>query len=219
MTKPIIWTEGIIGAGKSTLATQLAERLNLRLLSEPVGTNPYLDKFYEDPKRWAFPMQIELLARRYAMQKEAAYGSVSPDNGWAGSVLDRGLPGDRVFCRLHYLNKNISKMEWETYERFYEIMACSLTPPSLMVFLDVDPSVALERVKKRARGAEVGLDLQYLNDLRKGYLDLIAEVESGIHPWSRGMEVRRIPWNADDQPTEPLVQYLADKFKLTIQST
>lgn len=213
-TKPIIWVEGIIGAGKSTLAKILAEALDLRMLSEPVDSNPYLTRFYEEPARWAFSMQMELLMRRYAMQKVAAYESVSPDSVWNGCVLDRGLPGDRVFCKLHYLNDNISKLEWETYERAYEIMACSLTPPSLMIFLDVDTSVSLERVKKRARGAEVNIDEKYLQDLRKGYLDLISGIESNMHPWSKGMEVKRVPWNIDDQPVEPLVDFLREKFKI-----
>ena len=213
-SKPIIWVEGLIGAGKTTLATALAERLNLRALFEPIGSNPYLKDFYCDQKRWAFPMQIELMMRRYAMQKTAAYEAVSSDSQWSGCVLDRGLPGDRVFCRLHMLHENMSHKEWETYERAYEIMACSITPPSLLIFLDIEPEVALQRVVERNRDAEKGLPLKYLQDLRAGYLDLLVEIESGTHAWSRGMEVKRIPWNVGHQPIEPIVNMLIDKYKL-----
>jgi len=204
----IIWVEGIIGAGKTTLAKLLAKSMNLQPMFEPVDNNPYLSKFYEDPKRWAFPMQMHLMHDRYAMQKEVAYAA----SRGRGAVLDRGMPGDRVFCKLHMLAGNIHELEWQTYQRAYEVMACSLIPPSLLLFLDVEPEVALERVKERARDAEVTVDLKYLTDLRKGYLDLMAEIESGEHVWSRGMEVRRLPWNMDHQPIHPLVESLKHKL-------
>jgi len=209
---PIIWVEGIIGAGKSTLTTELESALGFQGRYEPVGTNPYLERFYKDPKRWAFPMQLHLLHHRYAMQKEAAYGAAIG----RGSILDRGMPGDRVFCKMHMVAGNISELEWNTYEMAYEIMACSLVPPSLLLFIDVEPDIALERVKKRARSAEVSIDLEYLSSLRKGYLDLLAEIESGVHAWSRGMEVLRLPWNLDRQPVSPLVQKLSEKYGVKV---
>ena len=180
MYGPIIWNEGIIGAGKTTATEKMAEALNLRPIYEPVDSNPYLAKFYKDPKRYAFPMQIELLHRRYAMQKIAAYEATT-NGGYDGAILDRGLPGDRVFARLHRLAGNIGELEWNTYERAYDTMTCSLIPPSIMVFLDTEPEVALRRIKKRARDAEVSIDLDYLTRLRDGYYDLMVEIDSGDH--------------------------------------
>ena len=123
----VVWVEGGIGAGKTTLAKILAQALGFRALYEPVNSNPYLDRFYDDPKRWAFPMQMELLYRRYNMQQIAARESLLGE--YKGAILDRGLPGDRVFCKLHMLAGNIDKLEWETYQQSYEVMACSVTPP------------------------------------------------------------------------------------------
>lgn len=210
---PCIWIEGSIGSGKTTLADRLGAHLGLRVLHEPVDANPYLEVFYQDPKRWAFPMQLELLHRRYAMQKLAAFEATGCGEN-KGAILDRGMPGDRVFCKMHHLAGNISELEWKTYERAYSIMACSLVPPSLLIFLDVDPEVAFERVRKRARGCEAGVPLAYLRDLRKGYLDLMVEIESGQHAWSRGMRVMRLAWNYDDQPIGPLVERLRHEFRL-----
>lgn len=210
----VVWVEGIIGAGKTTLADKLAKTLGYRTFHEPVNGNPYLKQFYENPKSCAFAMQMHLMHVRFAMQKEAAYGATRG----IGSVLDRGMPGDRVFCKLHMLAGNITELEWKTYEMAYEVMACSLNPPSLLIFLDVEPEVALERVKTRARGVESGITLKYLQDLRKGYLDLMCEVESGVHPWSRGMEIRRLPWNIDHQPIEPLVASLKERYKVQAAS-
>jgi len=215
MFGPVIWIEGLIGSGKTTLARSLSEQLDLRLIQEPVKSNPYLERFYQDPKRWAFPMQMELLGRRYAMQKLAAYEATT-EGGRLGCVLDRGLPGDRVFCKLHVALDNIDPLEWQTYERLFDIMSCSLAPPSLMIFLDVEPTVALDRVRTRDRGAESGLQLDYLEKLRRGYMDLLVEIQSGQHVWSRGMEVLRIAWNADHQRVDPLVEGLRDRFKLPL---
>lgn len=209
---PVIWVEGIIGAGKSTLAKIIAERLRLRAFHEPVETNPYLEKFYQNPGRWAYPMQMHLMHYRYAMQKEAAYAAARGD----GAVLDRGMPGDRVFCKLHMLAGNMDKLEWETYQMAYNIMACSLTPPSLLVFLDVEPDVALDRVRSRARGVENSIELKYLSDLRRGYLDLLCEIESGSHPWAQGMQVMRLAWNTDHLPVEPLVEELAHRYRISL---
>ena len=213
---PIIWIEGIIGVGKSTITEALANRLGLRPIYEPVDSNPYLEMFYKEPKRWAFPMQIELLHRRYAMQKLAAFEATTA-GGFKGAILDRGMPGDRVFAHLHMLAGNMAEVEWQTYERCYDIMVCSLIPPSLLIFLDVEPEIAHERVMKRARSAEEGLPLSYLKDLRKGYLDLMVQIEAGQHAWSKGMEVMRLAWNVDHQPAGKLVDVLAHKYRLEAQ--
>lgn len=201
----VVWLEGIIGVGKSTLTDTLAKSLGLRAYHEPVDSNPYLERFYRDPKRWAFPMQMHLLHDRYAMQKEAAYAAT---RGYS-SILDRGMPGDRVFCKLHMRAGNMDELEWQTYEKAYCTMSCSLTAPSLLVFLDVEPDVALERIKKRNRNAEVGIDIKYLEDLRKGYLDLMCEIESNLHSWSRGISVLRQPWNADWADSTGIAKHIA----------
>jgi deoxyadenosine/deoxycytidine kinase len=211
-SKPIIWIEGVIGAGKTTLARTLGEALGMRVLEEPVDSNPYLTLFYKDPKRWAYAMQIHLMGVRYGMQQLAAYEAVSGTSN--GVLLDRGLPGDRVFARLHTLENNISALEWETYQRWYDIMTCSLIPPSLMIFLDTEPEIAHERLKERDRDAEKGVPLKYIQDLRKGYLDLMVEIESGRHPWARGMELERMAWNTDHLPVEPLIEALRDKYRI-----
>jgi NADH dehydrogenase (ubiquinone) 1 alpha subcomplex subunit 10 len=195
----VIWVEGIIGAGKTTLTKGLAEQLQLRPLLEPVETNPFLAKFYNDPKGYAFPMQMHLMGVRYNLQKLALYESLAknPDHKYRGAVLDRGLPGDRVFCKLHIKYGNIPEDHWQIYENFYNLMSTSIQAPSVLVYLQVDPEVALSRVRKRDRDVESSLPLSYLKDLAAGYESLLAEIESGDHAWSNGIKVLRLPWNED----------------------
>jgi deoxyadenosine/deoxycytidine kinase len=207
----VIWIEGIIGAGKSTLTEKVCSSLNLRPLYEPVDSNPYLELFYKEPSKYAFAMQMELLYRRYAMQQLASYESVS-GCGYKGAVLDRGLPGDRVFAKMLMLSGHISELEWNTYCKAYDIMTNSLRPPSMMIYLDVEPSVALQRIKSRSRGAEVNIDIEYLESLKNGYYDLMVEISSGKHGWSKGIEVVKIPWNVDHQDPMDIIKIINNRL-------
>jgi deoxyadenosine/deoxycytidine kinase len=199
--RPLIWVEGLIGAGKTTFAKEVAKRLKLRLIEEPVGggegvDNPYLEIFYKDPKKYAFGMQVFLLHQRYAMQQLASYEATGV-GGFEGAVLDRSLSGDRVFAKMHKEAGNIEEIDWMTYETAYAIMCRSLLPPTLLVFLDVQPETAFERMQKRNRQAETGVPLEYLVKLREGYQDLLNEAERGLLPWSHAVRVCRIPWDPE----------------------
>lgn len=213
MSGPVVWIEGIIGAGKTTLTRLVARELNLRAIFEPVDDNPLLDKFYADPRKYAFPMQLLLMARRHNMQQlaanEAMYGV-----DYAGAVIDRGLPGDRVFCRLHVDEGNIEPEFWSVYEQFYDVMSMNMPTPALLVFLDAEPETAHARMVARGRAAEKDVPLSYLQRLRRGYLDLLVEIESHQHAWSRGMRTLRIPWNVDNQDPEPIIKEIAHLCRL-----
>jgi len=194
--KPLIWVEGIIGAGKTTFAREIAKRLELRLIEEPVDDNPYLEPFYKDPKAHAFGMQVLLLHRRYAIQQLASLEATGI-GGYQGAILDRSLSGDRVFAKLHLQEGNITELDWKTYEEAYMIMARTLLPPTLMVFLDIQPETAFARMQKRNREAEVGVPIEYLNKLQNGYQELLREAEHGLLPWAHAVRVCRIPWDTD----------------------
>lgn len=194
----VVWVEGLLGAGKSTLTSAISHELRMRAIYEPVDDNPFLARSYSDPRRWVFPMQVFLLNRRWAMHRlaaaEAAVG--------AGAVVDRGLPGDRVFMAMHVEEGNVDADMWRTYCELYDQMILGLPTPSLLLYLDVDPKTAYERMTRRARGAESGVSLRYIVRLHEHYQRMLAEVESGRHPWSRGMIVKRLPWPDDADPDD-----------------
>lgn len=194
--RPLIWVEGLIGCGKSTFSREVGKRLELRVVEEPVETNPYLEKFYQEPKKFAFGMQVYLLHQRYAMQQLASYEATGVGNA-KGAILDRSLSGDRVFAKMHMKSGNIDPLDWETYEMAYNYMARNLLPPTLLVFLDVQPETAFERMKKRNRSAESGVPLEYLRSLRAGYQELLHEAEQGLMPWSHAVRVSRMVWEPD----------------------
>lgn len=208
----VLWVEGLIGAGKSTLSQKLAGLLEFRAFHEPVEAD-YLEKFYKDPKTNAFEFQIRQLARRTGIHRLAQEEACNPIE-YKGAILDRGLPGDRVFAKLHCHAGNISPEQWTTYEILFNSAIDLIRSPALLVFLDVEPDIAMERVKNRNRGAEAGLTIAYLKDLRKGYLDLLGEIEAKTHRWSDGIELMRVPWNTDHQEAGPLALAIKDRLRM-----
>jgi len=213
-TKPIVWFEGIIGSGKSSISKNLGNLLKLRVLYEPVDSNPYLEDFYKDKKRWAFAMQLHLLVVRANMQDLAAAEVISNTEDYNGVILDRGLPGDHAFARMLTRHGYIHEREYETYKLFYLNRTNTLKPPSIMLFLDVEPEVAMRRIKERARGAESGMTIDYLKELRDEYYDLMVELQNGMHDWCGKVDVVRIPYNVDHQPLEKVVEILKERFPL-----
>jgi deoxyadenosine/deoxycytidine kinase len=181
--------EGLIGAGKTTLARWMADKAGWKFLAEPVEENPLLAAFYDDPARYAFPMQMHMLHVRYQQQQYAAFSSTP-------CVLDRSLPGDRVFATMHNEMGNIGDLEFNTYKEAYRSMTLQQSP-SLLIYLEVDPEVAYERMQRRGRTVEAGLELSYMRKLGSHYEDLVNSIEKRHYSWSHGITVHRVPWNAD----------------------
>jgi deoxyadenosine/deoxycytidine kinase len=197
--KPVVWIEGIIGCGKTTLTKTISRELNFRAIYEPVNLE-LLEMFYKDQDRWAFAMQIDLLHRRFALQKLASFESITGK----GVVIDRGLPGDRVFAKMLYSAGKMDKIEWAIYERAFSVMTNSLIPPSIIIYMEVSPEIAQQRIQNRDRKAERGdlVPLSYLEELERGYLDLLSEIESAYPAWSRGMKVVKLPFNTAEETYE-----------------
>jgi deoxyadenosine/deoxycytidine kinase len=206
MERTLIWVEGLLGSGKSSFSREISKRLGLRLIEEPVGNgegieNPYLEKFYKDPAKYSFPMQIFLLHQRYAMQQLASFEATGV-GGYKGCILDRSLAGDRVFAKLLMQDGFIDPLDFQTYETAYNIMCRTLLPPTLLIFLDVQPQTAFNRMKKRNRSAEAGVPLEYLIKLHKGYQELLTEAEQCLLPWAHAIRMCRIPFDFDVHSTE-----------------
>lgn len=142
---------GTIGIGKSTYSKVLADHLGTKLLQESVDDNPILAKYYEDPERYAFALQIYFLNKRFHSIKEA----FTDEN----NVLDRSIYEDVIFTRLNTDEGNISEEEFAIYLDLFHNMLEELEgmpkkSPDLLVFLDGSLDRALENIKKRGRPYE-----------------------------------------------------------------
>ncbi|MGA8752098.1 deoxynucleoside kinase [Candidatus Deferrimicrobium sp.] len=159
-TPRYIAIEGPIGVGKSSLAKILAQKYASRLVKEEVGGNPFLERFYENPRKFAFQTQLFFLLSRYRQQRELAQGDLFE----AGLVCDYILAKDKIFALI-----NLEDDEILLYESIYKLLVSTLHKPDLVIYLQARPEVLLSRVRKRGIAYERNISLDYLRTLSDAY--------------------------------------------------
>ena len=155
-----IAVEGPIGAGKTSLARRLAERLGAELLIEQPDQNPFLARFYQDMARYALPTQLFFLFQR-ARQLAAL---AQPDMFGRPTVSDFLLDKDPLFARI-----TLSADELALYQKIYDAIRPQAPAPDLVVYLQAQPATLYERVRRRAAEFERGIGADYLALLAEGY--------------------------------------------------
>jgi len=196
----ILSVSGIIGVGKSTLAEKLGKELKANVLYEPVKENEYLNKFYKDMNKYSFPMQVYLLNKRFEQHQQMV---------WSGknTIQDRSIYEDVIFAKMLRESKLMEELDFQTYRSLFQNMSNFLHRPDLIIYLDVKPEIALERIKRRSRNCESTIPLEYLKDLKKGYEDWLKDVSPRI-------PVLRIDWN-EFKDTEYVINLVKNKLKET----
>jgi deoxyguanosine kinase len=155
-----IAVEGPIGSGKTSLARRLAARLGADLLLEQPADNPFLARFYQDMARYALPAQLFFLFQRARQLEPLA----QPDMFGRATIADFLIDKDPLFARI-----TLSSDELALYQRIYEAVRPRAPAPDLVVYLQAQPHVLIERVKRRNSPFERGIGEDYLALLAEGY--------------------------------------------------
>lgn len=152
--------DGVIGAGKTTLARMISERLNARLVLEQFEENPFLARFYEDPDHYAFQTQIFFLLSRYRQQQDL----FQADLFHSALVTDYIFDKDKIFAYL-----NLQDDELRLYETLVSSIEKNVPTPDLVVYLQSSVERLMSNIKMRGRKYEENMSEEYIKDLNEAY--------------------------------------------------
>jgi deoxyguanosine kinase len=153
--------EGNIGAGKTTLASRIAEQFNARIILERFADNPFLPKFYSDPEKYSFPLELSFLADRYKQLREEL---VEQDLFKAFTIADYYFMKSLVFAA-----STLTGDEFNLYRQIFYIIYGSLPKPDIYVYLHLSPDRLIENIGKRGRNYEKSITKEYLLKIQENY--------------------------------------------------
>jgi len=155
--------EGVIGVGKTTLARMLQPRFEAELQLEVFEENPFLADFYSDRERYAFQTQIFFLLSRYHQQRKSVKEMVT--NGHH-LITDYTFAKDALFASI-----NLNGDELEMYYRVHEALGEKVQLPDLIVYLQADTAILMQRIAMRDRTYERNMETAYIEELNQTYDD------------------------------------------------
>lgn len=156
--------EGNIGVGKTTLAKRLSLDFKSRLLLEQFANNPFLPKFYKNPKEYAFPLELFFMAERYSQLKKHK----EQDLFQPITIADYFFIKSKLFS-----DTNLEPDEKRLFNRLFEIMFSSLSNPDLVVYLYSNIDRLQKNIQKRGRVFEKEISNEYLQNIQQKYLDFL----------------------------------------------
>ena len=152
--------EGVIGAGKTSLATLMAERFGGRVLLEQHEENPFLPDFYRDPRHFAFSTQMFFLLSRYRQQQEIPQRDLFHEL----LIADYLFAKDRIFASL-----TLDERELSLYDKVAKLLERDIPPPDLVVYLQSSTERLMANIRQRNRSYEKPIAEDYIRDLNEAY--------------------------------------------------
>ncbi|MDR0268133.1 deoxynucleoside kinase [Paenibacillus sp.] len=165
---PFIAVEGPIGAGKTTLASMLAERVKLPIIKEIVEENPFIDKFYQNMDDWSFQLEMFFLCNRYKQLKETSK-----------EYINQGKPvisDYHIYKNLIFSSRTLSGVEREKYRQIYHVLTDDLPKPNIIFYIKASLDTLQQRIARRGRTFEEGMDPGYLQQLIEDYDTAMADL-------------------------------------------
>jgi deoxyguanosine kinase len=162
-----IAVEGNIGAGKTTLSQLLSQNYNAKLMLEEFAENPFLTKFYENPKQYAFPLELFFLAERFKQQQELIKNT---------DLFQSVTISDYLFTKcLLFAKVNLPEEEYRLYQKMFDVFQQQLTTPDVLIYLHAPVNKLQSNIKKRNRKFEQSIPDEYLFKLQETYTSYIKQ--------------------------------------------
>ena len=167
MKHQFIAIEGNIGAGKTTLTHLLAQQYNAKTVLEEFAENPFLTKFYENPRQYAFPLELFFLAERFKQQQDLIKN---------GDLFQQVIVSDYMFTKcLLFAKANLPEEEFRLYQKMFDVFHQQLTPPDILIYLHAPVNRLQSNIKKRNRKFEQSIPDEYLFKIQETYTSYIKQ--------------------------------------------
>ena len=191
-----IAVEGPIGVGKTSLTKRLAQTFNYELLLENAEENPFLDRFYQNPKQHALATQLFFLFQRAQQIEESRQSDLFEPVRVSDFLIDK----DRLFAEL-----NLEKDEYNLYHKVYQHLVIDAPKPDLVIYLQAPTEVLLQRIQKRGIPSEQMIESEYLNQLNRAYTEFFHYYSDSKLLIVNSAEIDLV---ANDEDYEQLVTYI-----------
>ncbi len=191
-----IAVEGPIGVGKTSLTKRLAETFNYELLLENAEENPFLDRFYQNPRQHALATQLFFLFQRAQQIAESRQSDLFEPVRVSDFLIDK----DRLFAEL-----NLEKDEYDLYHKVYQYLVIDAPKPDLVIYLQAPTEVLLQRIQKRGVPSEQMIESEYLNQLNRAYTEFFHYYSDSKLLIVNSAEIDLV---ANDEDYEQLVKYI-----------
>ena len=167
MNHRYIAIEGNIGVGKTTLSQLLSKHYNAKLVLEEFAENPFLTKFYENPKQYAFPLELFFLAERFKQQQELIKKN---------DLFQELIVSDYLFTKcLLFAKVNLPDEEYRLYQKMFDVFSQQLTIPDILIYLHAPVNTLQGNIKKRNRKFEQAIPDDYLFRIQETYTSYIKQ--------------------------------------------
>lgn len=201
MRNNFICIEGIIGAGKTTLAKKLSHTFQAKLILEQFKDNPFLPLFYEEPQKHAFALEMSFLAERYHQFEAQPQG---PD------LFHQSVISDYLFNKcLIFAKANLSEIQFDLYRQFYGIIEQHIPKPDLLLYLYLSPEKALKNIHKRNRAYEQNIETDYLERIQRNYLDFFKTLKNKTVVL---LDINEIDFVASENDYQKIIEVLDNNY-------
>ncbi|HHH53272.1 MAG TPA: deoxynucleoside kinase [Bacteroidetes bacterium] len=164
-----IAVEGNIGAGKTSFTKMINEEYNCRLILEEFKENPFLPLFYENPKRYAFTVELFFMTERYKQMEDHLLAQ--------RSLFKDFTISDYVFIKtLIFARKNLDEKEFKLFQQLFNTLQQNFPNPDLLVYLHRNVDILLKNINKRGRDYEKNIKREYLYNIQDSYFEYFRNI-------------------------------------------
>lgn len=197
--------EGNIGAGKTTFCNQIADDFNCQLILESFEDNPFLQQFYQNPERYAFPVELFFMTERH---KQLQQGLLEPE------LFKQGMVADYFFLKtLLFARNNLKSEEHRLFSRIFHALNASFPKPNLLVYLHRSIDNLRANIDKRGRDYEKDITNEYLQKIQNTYFEFF-RTEMSIPILI--IDVEKADFLNDETTYKKLLELMSEDYKLGI---